>query len=153
MKKVILVFAFLISGFVTQAQELNWYTDIAKATEASLNENKPMMLFFTGSDWCGWCTKLQKDVLKKDEFFIWATNNVILVELDFPKRTPQDEAIKLQNQKLMQNFSVQGFPTCWVVNPIKDDDNKVNLQGLGSLGYDKSVTNWITNASTFLAKK
>ena len=99
MKKIILVFAFLISGFVTQAQELNWYTDIAKATEASLNVNKPMMLFFTGSDWCGWCTKLQKDVLKKDEFFIWATKNVILVELDFPKRTPQDEAIKLQNQK------------------------------------------------------
>ena len=141
MKKIILVFTFLISGFLTQAQELNWYTDMSKATEASLNENKPMMLFFTGSDWCGWCTKLQKDVLKKDEFFIWATKNVILVELDFPKRTPQDEAIKLQNQKLMQNFSVQGFPTCWFVNPIKDDDNKVNLQGLGSLGYDKSVTN------------
>lgn len=152
MKKIILVFAFLISGVVAQAQELNWYTDINKATEASLKESKPMMLFFTGSDWCGWCIKLQKDVLKTNEFATWATENVILVELDFPKRTPQDEAIKLQNQKLMQNFSVQGFPTCWFVNPIKGDDNKVNLQGLGSLGYDKSVTNWITNASTFLAK-
>ena len=53
----------------------------------------------------------------------------------------------------MQNFSVQGFPTCWFVNPIKGDNNKVNLQGLGSLGYDKSATNWITNANAFLAKK
>ena len=91
--------------------------------------------------------------MKREEAGRWATNNVILVELDFPRRTPQDEAIKLQNQQLMQNFSVQGFPTCWFVNPIKGDNNKVNLQGLGSLGYDKSATNWITNANAFLAKK
>lgn len=153
MKKIILVFAFLISGFIAQAQELNWHTDINKATEASLKENKPLLLFFTGSDWCGWCIKLQKDVLKKDEFFIWATKNVILVELDFPRRTPQDEAIKMQNQQLAQTFGIQGYPTVWLVNPVKGEDQKVNLQGLGSLGYDKSATNWITNANAFLAKK
>ena len=153
MKKIILVFAFLISGFIAQGQELNWHTDINKATELSLKENKPLLLFFTGSDWCGWCIKLQKDVLKKDEFFIWATQNVILVELDFPKRTPQDETIKMQNQQLAQTFGIQGYPTVWLVNPVKGEDEKVNLQGLGSLGYDKSATNWITNANAFLAKK
>ena len=153
MKKIILVFAFLISGFISQAQELNWHTDINKATEASLKENKPLLLFFTGSDWCGWCIKLQKDVLTKDEFFIWATQNVILVELDFPRRTAQDETIKMQNQQLAQTFGIQGYPTVWIVNAVKGEDNKVSLQGLGSLGYDKSATNWITNANAFLAKK
>ncbi len=153
MKKIILVFAFLISGFIAQAQELNWHTDINKATELSLKENKPLLLFFTGSDWCGWCIKLQKDVLKKDEFFIWATQNVILVELDFPRKTPQDESIKMQNQQLAQTFGIQGYPTVWLVNPVKGEDQKVNLKGLGSLGYDKSATNWITNANAFIAKK
>ncbi len=153
MKKMILVFAFLISGFVAQAQDLNWYTDMNKATEASLKENKPLLLFFTGSDWCGWCIKLQRDVLKTNEFATWATQNVILVELDFPRSTPQDNAIKMQNAQLAQTFGIRGYPTVWFVNPVKGEDAKVNLQGLGSLGYDKSATTWITNANTYLPKK
>lgn len=153
MKKIILVFAFLISGFVAQAQELNWHTDMTKATELSLKENKPLLLFFTGSDWCGWCIKLQKDVLKTTEFANWATKNVILVELDFPRSKPQDNALRMQNAQLAQTFGIQGYPTVWLVNPVKGTDAKVNLQGLGSLGYDKSATNWITNANAFLAKK
>lgn len=153
MKKIIFVFAFLISGLVAQAQELNWHTDMAKATEASLKENKPLLLFFTGSDWCGWCIKLQKDVLKTNEFATWATQNVILVELDFPKSKPQDQNIKMQNQQLAQTFGIQGYPTVWFVNPIKGADNKINLSGLGSLGYDNSAKNWISHANAFLAKK
>lgn len=153
MKKIILVFAFLISGFIAQAQELNWHTDMSKATELSLKENKPLMLFFTGSDWCGWCIKLQRDVLKTSEFATWATENVILVELDFPKITQQDPALKQQNQQLAQTFSVQGFPTCWFVTPVKGEENKINLTGLGSLGYDKSPTTWIENANKFLPVK
>ncbi len=153
MKKIILVFAFLISGFIAQAQELNWHTDMASATELSLKENKPLLLFFTGSDWCGWCIKLQRDVLKTSEFENWASQNVILVELDFPRSKPQDQAIKMQNAQLAQTFGIQGYPTVWLVNPVKGEDMKVNLQGLGSLGYDKSATNWITNATAFLAKK
>lgn len=152
MKKIILVFAFLISGFVAQAQDLNWYTDMTKATEASIKEKKPLLLFFTGSDWCGWCIKLQRDVLKTNEFATWATQNVILVELDFPRTKPQDPTIKMQNAQLAQTFGIQGYPTVWIVNPVKSEDQKVNLQGLGSLGYDKSATNWITNATAFLPK-
>jgi thioredoxin-related protein len=153
MKKIILVFAFLLSGFIAQAQELNWHTDMAKATKASLKENKPLLLFFTGSDWCGWCIKLQRDVLKTNEFATWANKNVILVELDFPRSKPQDPNLKIQNQQLAQTFGIQGYPTVWFVNPVKTQDNKVNLTGLGSLGYDKSASNWITNANTFLANK
>lgn len=153
MKKLLLVFAFLISGFIAQAQELNWHTDMTKATELSLKENKPLLLFFTGSDWCGWCIKLQRDVLKTTEFANWATKNVILVELDFPRSKPQDNAVKMQNAQLAQTFGIQGYPTVWLVNPVKGQDAKVNLKGLGSLGYDKSASNWITNASAFLATK
>ena len=61
------------------------------------------MLFFTGSDWCGWCIRLQKEVFFKPEFKKWANKNVVLVELDFPKRTKLDEKTLRQNRKLACN--------------------------------------------------
>ena len=74
------------------------------------------MLFFTGSDWCGWCIRLQKEVLKTPEFNKWANENVILVELDFPRRTAQPDMIKTQNNELQQVFGIQGFPTVYFAN-------------------------------------
>ena len=154
MKKILVIAFLTLTSMSMQAQEeLTWHTDMSKATDISIKENKPMFLFFTGSDWCGWCIRLQKEVFKTPEFIKWAKDNVVLVELDFPKSKTQDQNIKMQNQQLAQTFGIQGYPTVWLVNPIKGQDNKINLTGLGSLGYDKSATNWITNANTFLAKK
>ena len=58
-------------------KELVWYTDMNQAIAVSQKEKKPMMLFFTGSDWCGWCIRLQNEVFKKDEFTKWAKENEI----------------------------------------------------------------------------
>ncbi|MFC4738790.1 thioredoxin family protein [Flavobacterium ponti] len=136
MKKIFLLLFVSLSSFFVQAQEdLTWHTDMTKATELSMKENKPLMMFFTGSDWCGWCIRLQKEVFKTEEFTKWAKKNVILVELDFPKRTPQDESIKMQNAQLQQIFQVRGYPTVWLVNPEKTTEGKVNLSALGSIGY------------------
>ena len=66
-----------------------WHTDMNKAVALSNKLKKPMLLFFTGSDWCGWCIRRQKEVLKTPEFEAWAKKKVVLVELDFPRRTPQ----------------------------------------------------------------
>jgi protein disulfide-isomerase len=134
MKKIIVLAVLVLSSLTINAQELTWHTDMAKATEISIKEKKPLLLFFTGSDWCGWCIRLQKEVLKTPEFAAWAKKNVILVELDFPRRTPQDEAIKKQNFELQNLFQVRGYPTVWFVSPEKKD-GKVNLVGIGSTGY------------------
>jgi protein disulfide-isomerase len=153
MKKIILSFAFLLCGILAQAQDLTWHTDMNKATDLSIKEKKPLLLFFTGSDWCGWCIKLQKDVLKTEDFKKWAPENVILVELDFPRSKPMDDKLKMQNAQLQQTFQVRGFPTVWLVTPTKDKDNKITLNGLGSLGYDSSASNWIANATKFIPAK
>ena len=68
--------------------ELVWHTDFAKARELSDATHKPIFGFFTGSDWCGWCHKLEADVFAKEAFVTWAKKNVVLLELDFPKTTP-----------------------------------------------------------------
>ncbi|MEP6932103.1 MAG: thioredoxin family protein, partial [Flavobacterium sp.] len=67
MKKIFLLALFMVGAFTSQAQELKWYTDVKEAITISNKENKPMLLFFTGSDWCGWCIRLQNEVLKTPE--------------------------------------------------------------------------------------
>jgi thioredoxin-related protein len=133
-KKVIILVAFVLSSFAIQAQELKWETDINKAISVSNKTKKPMLLFFTGSDWCGWCIRLQKEVLKTPEFAAWAKKNVVLVELDYPRRTPQTDAIKTQNAGLQDAFGIQGFPTIYFAT-AKLKGGKPSFTGLGSTGY------------------
>ena len=133
MNKIILYFVFFWSLQTLSAQELTWQTDINKAIELSTKSKKPLMLFFTGSDWCGWCIKLQKEVFQKPEFVEWS-KKVILVELDFPKKTQLEASLKQQNDQLQQIFQVQGFPTIWFVSPQKNG-TQINLQQLGKTGY------------------
>ncbi|PWB24902.1 thioredoxin family protein [Flavobacterium sp. HTF] len=134
MKKILLIAFFLVGAFVTQAQELKWYTDVREAITVSNKENKPMLMFFTGSDWCGWCIRLQNEVLKTPEFTKWASQNVVLVELDYPRRSQQTAEIKTQNSELQQAFGIQGFPTIYFTS-AESKDGKVNFKGLGQTGY------------------
>src|SRR6476661_3860710 len=97
MRKIFIALLLVVGTMTVQAQELTWHTDMKKAMEVSKKTKKPIMLFFTGSDWCGWCMRLQKEVLTTPEFQKWAKENVVLVELDFPRRTPQQPEIRQQN--------------------------------------------------------
>ncbi len=153
MKKIAITLFLILGSLTIQAQELTWQTDINKAMEISKKSKKPLFLFFTGSDWCGWCIRLQKEVFKTPEFEKWAKKNVVLVELDFPRRTAQDPAIQKQNAELQQTFAVQGYPTVWFVNASKKD-GKINLEKLGSSGYlAGGPTAWLANADQILANK
>lgn len=111
MKNILITLAFVLGTISIQAQELYWETNVNKAIEVSKKTKKPMLLFFTGSDWCGWCIRLQKEVLKTPEFTSWAKQNVVLVELDYPRSKPQSNEIKQQNGQLQQIFGIQGYPT------------------------------------------
>ncbi len=133
MKKVFITLLLVAGSFAVQAQELKWETDINKAISASNKTKKPMLLFFTGSDWCGWCIRLQKEVLKTPEFAAWAKKNVVLVELDYPRSKPQTDAIKNQNNGLQQTFGIQGFPTVYFAT-AKVKGGKPSYTGIGSTG-------------------
>jgi protein disulfide-isomerase len=134
MRKIIYLFVFLGMFQVVSAQELTWHTDINKAIELSTKENKPLFLFFTGSDWCGWCIRLQNEVFKKPEFATWAKKNVILVELDYPRKTALGPSLKAQNDEIQKIFNITGYPTVWFVKPQKTPTG-INLQQMGKMGY------------------
>ena len=154
MKKLIsILLLFLTINVFAQEGELDWHTDVNKAIELSIESEKPLFMFFTGSDWCGWCIRLQKEVFFKPDFVKWAKENLILVELDFPRRKKLDKSLKQQNDNLRQMFAVRGYPTGWFVVP-EIEDKKVNFKRLGSQGYVAGgPTNWINGANKILSKK
>lgn len=154
MKNFLLIAFLTLTSLSIQAQEeLTWHTDMSAATDISIKEKKPLFLFFTGSDWCGWCIRLQKEVFKTPEFIKWAKDNVVLVELDFPRKNNQTDAVKAQNAQLQQQLQVRGYPTVWFVNAAKTDDAKVNLTALGSTGYVAGGPKvWIDGANQIIKK-
>lgn len=94
-----------------------WWVDFEQAQAAARAQNKPMLLDFTGSDWCGWCIKLDKEVFSQPEFKAYAAESLVLVELDFPKRKPQSAAIQAQNEALAEKYGIRGFPTILLLTP------------------------------------
>ena len=150
MRKIFLLAFIAFSSTMINAQDLVWETSINKAIERSNIEKKPILLFFTGSDWCGWCIKLQNEVFRTPEFTTWAKQNVVLVDLDFPRRTPQADDLKAQNNSLQQTFGIQGFPSIRIVNAGLLE-GKVNFEMLGGLGYIAGgPTVWLQSANDVL---
>ena len=98
------------------ASESSWGADLSAALNQARSENKMVLLDFTGSDWCGWCMKFDKDVLSTDKFAGYAKSKLVLVTLDFPSHKEQDAALKQANQELKKRFGVNGFPTFVLLN-------------------------------------
>ena len=150
---LVLIIIVLTQTNNAQTVDLNWHTDLSKAVSISINEKKPIMLFFTGSDWCGWCMRLKKEVFNHEKFKIWSDDKIILVELDFPRRKKLEPNILNQNRELARIFGVSGYPTCWLVKPQILENSKVNFLKLGKLGYVAGGTDkWISVAEKFLIK-
>ena len=123
-----------------------WLTSYSEAVSQSKSSGKPILMDFTGSNWCGWCKRLKSEVFETAEFKKWAQDNVVLLELDFPRGVPQSDAIKKQNQELAQKFAINGYPTIIFANA----DGKV----LGKYGYDKGgPAVWTKNASQMMGKR
>ena len=93
-----------------------WSTDYKKAQEEAKASHKLVLLDFTGSDWCGYCIQLDRAILSQPQFKDYANKNLVLVEIDFPRRKPQSVDTRKQNQELAERYQVDGFPTLIVLN-------------------------------------
>ena len=72
-----------------------WTHDFEAAKKQAADENKDLLIDFIGSDWCGWCIKLNEEVFSHDEFKTGVKDKYVLVELDYPKDTSKLSACKL----------------------------------------------------------
>ena len=111
------------------------------------------MANFTGSDWGGWCKRLTASVFSKDEFKTWAEKNVVLLELDFPRRKTVPQNIQAQNANLQQAFQVSGYPTIWVFHLNKDEaKNQYTIEALGKTGYTATVQEFTSGVEQMIKK-
>ena len=109
----ILLLIFTQSAWSTEA---TWLEDIDQAKAVAQKESKTIFINFSGSDWCHWCIKLDKDILSKQEFIDYAQKNLVLLKVDFPKRTRQSKELMAQNEELARQYNVRGFPTVILLN-------------------------------------
>ena len=94
-----------------------WMTDLEAAKAKAAAENKAVLIDFTGSDWCGWCIRLRKQVLDTPAFEAYAKDKFVLVEVDVPNNPKFDPTLRKRNEQLCEQFSVDGFPTIMVITP------------------------------------
>jgi len=100
----------------TNLASLPWAADLPKALEQARSERKLVLLEFTGSDWCVWCMKFEKDVLAQPDFAAYAKANLTMLLLDYPQGKKQPDEIKQRNAELKAKFKVEGFPTYVALN-------------------------------------
>jgi protein disulfide-isomerase len=118
LKKSLSLFCITFLGLAATALAGDgWMTDFEAAKAKAKAENKPMLLDFTGSDWCGWCIKLDEEVFGEAAFKEYASAELVLVEIDFPRGKEQSAELKAQNEKLAEQYGVRGFPTILVLSP------------------------------------
>jgi thioredoxin-related protein len=103
--------AWTLTSSIFAAGDL-WVTDFEKAKQTAAKEGKDLLIDFTGSDWCGWCIKLRKEVFDLDAFKSAGPKNFVLVEIDFPNnKSKQTKETQEQNTKLQTQFGIHGFPS------------------------------------------
>lgn len=122
-----LLFAAAMATTSAFAAGDQWLTNYNEAKKLAAEENRLVLMDFTGKGWCGWCTKLTNEVFNTPEFQKFAKDNLVLLELDFQPAGSLPADIEAQNNKLASEYGVRGFPTIIVLSP---DGKQV-----GKLGY------------------
>ena len=114
------------------AEGLKWLTDYKKAAAQAKNENKLLLMDFTGSDWCPPCKILHKQFFGAEEFKAFAKKNLVLLELDFPFHKELPPKLKEQNDSLAAKYKIGGYPTVIVLG--KSDKILSKTEGLPRKG-------------------
>ncbi len=118
-----------ISTAPSSDTRLVWATNYRAAVAQAKEQDRRVFLFFTGSDWCGWCMKLNQEILSTPEFARYAQEKLVLVEVDFPRGKSQSAELKKQNATLQRIFEIEGYPTVVVLDKMG--------RAVGRLGYQE----------------
>lgn len=123
-----------------------WTTHYSEAKKTALNENKYIILNFSGSDWCGPCIRTTKEIFKSSEFENFSQDHLVLVNADFPrlKKNQLSEPQIKENEALADKFNPNGiFPLTLLLNNkgtvLKRWDGFPNTTPTGFINQIKSA--------------
>ncbi len=142
-----IVFAINTTGNnKSSATELKWNEKVESAIAVAKKENKPILVDFTGSDWCIWCKKLSEEVFTQKEFIEYANKNLVLVKLDFPKNIEQSQETVYYNRQMAQKYGIQGFPTIILLDSNGEVINYTGYQDGGAQSYIEHIKGLLTKS-------
>jgi protein disulfide-isomerase len=148
MKTLLKTLAVLaVSSSLAFAGSKGWETNWEAAKAKSKAENKPILINLTGSDWCGWCIKIEKEVFSTKEFQDFAAANLVLMEADFPRKKELSAELKKQNEALKKEYLQGGYPTVFLLDAEgkKLSEDIGELKG-GTAEYIKTITELIAKS-------
>ena len=135
------------SEVATEGAEVGkWTMDYAAAAKLAKEKNLPMLLNFTGSDWCGWCKIMDGNVYAKPEWSQFAAKQLVLVTFDFPQdKSIVPERFTAQNKEMKDKFGIRGYPTYILL----DSDGETRIGQLGA-GKEKTPASFIEEVEGIL---
>lgn len=132
------------TNVISSDNTLTWLTDPVQAQQLSEEMGLPMLINFTGSDWCKWCIRLDKEVFSQQAFIDYANENLVLVKLDFPRRKIQSPEEKIRNQQYAAQYNVRGYPTILLLNDDATVIAQTGYQKGGAVSYVKHLQSLMT---------
>ena len=106
-----------------------WVTNMGEAMAIARRERKVILANFTGSDWCGWCIRLHREVFSQKPFLDYAARHLVLLTVDFPRNKWQTPEQKREKRELARRYGIRGYPTILLLDP----EGRV----IGQTGYRK----------------
>lgn len=147
MRQFTLVIILALAIQFSRAENLEWTGDLEVAKDRAKQENKFVLLYFTGSDWCPWCKKLKAEILDQPEFADFAAAKFVPVEADFPRYKPIGHLQRQANVALQKRYHVSGYPTVVILNPEGSEVHRLSyvsggpkafISQLGAIGKSSS---------------
>ncbi len=122
-----------------------WEDEFDKGVAKAKADKKIALVDFTGSDWCVWCVRLDKEIFSKKEFKDYAKENLVLIEVDFPQLKPLPKKRQERNNELAKEYKIEGYPTVVVLSSEGKE--------IGRLGYMEGGPEAFVTALKELAAK
>ncbi|MBA4386523.1 MAG: thioredoxin family protein [Verrucomicrobia bacterium] len=150
---LIAVAVVVLSGAGVVAAAEGWLTDFELAKKVALEKKIPILVDFSGSDWCGWCKKLDREVFSQDAFKKYAKDGLVLFLADFPSMKEQSEKEKTQNKGLAEKYGIEGFPTVLIVSADGKELARTGYQPGGADAYVEHIKSLLKAAEEKNTKK
>ena len=160
MWRIFILFTLLTAHFIcgssvpstASASKLNWMTNYEEALNRAKTEKKNLLLFFTGSDWCGWCYKLDSEVLSTIDFSDMVGDKFVFVLIDFPLKSSLDPKQVAQNKELQKKFNIKGFPTIVLLDSQQEQIGTVGYRPGGPKAYSEYLMKMVEDFKNYKKK-
>ena len=137
---VLIVMFAAVAANAKTSTPAGWIDDYDTALKRAADEEKLIVANFSGSDWCGWCKRLDSEVFNTDDFRKGATNRYVLLMVDSPRdRSLLSPKAREQNPKLVEKYGIRGFPTVLILDAKGKTVNELGYRRGGPENYLKAL--------------